>query len=341
MGGFHGLGEQYGFGVLARTINRDKLKFYCHLAILELQGLHCLNVGRSTSIFPVKRQSYPSLLNVLWSYPAPSSSLTTRLWLVCKCCANEGKGRSSGKDKEPTVAEMHAVVRDILKEVDFNTVRKSQRGDDFFAARIVLVQWSLTKITLCVCRPRLLTFSSNWVRRVRSFSMEISRPGWWNSWDISLIFLGSGFISKLTLGILPSAGSHFRMDLMHRKAEVKSIIEDVINDMTDDEDDDGTDGQEWHEAEPNWPWPPPPPQACPSGAVDFMLCGIDILLICVKVSDSSLAASNGVNALTVRRIWSMACLQPCGTFPWRAGVSRHGLLPITNWLIAQSWPSAR
>ncbi|CAA6659987.1 unnamed protein product [Spirodela intermedia] len=80
------------------------------------------------------------------------------------------KGRSSGKDKEPTVAEMHAVVRDILKEVDFNTATLAD--------------------------------------------------------------------------ILKQLGSHFRMDLMHRKAEVKSIIEEVINDMTDDEDDDGTDGQE-------------------------------------------------------------------------------------------------
>lgn len=34
-----------------------------------------------------------------------------------------------------------------------------------------------------------------------------------------------------------AAGAHFKMDLMHRKAEVKSIIEEVINNMTDDEDD--------------------------------------------------------------------------------------------------------
>lgn len=31
-------------------------------------------------------------------------------------------------------------------------------------------------------------------------------------------------------------GTHFGMDLMHRKAEVKDIITDVINNMSDEED---------------------------------------------------------------------------------------------------------
>ena len=33
-----------------------------------------------------------------------------------------------------------------------------------------------------------------------------------------------------------SAGTHFGLDLMHRKAEVKDIITDVINNMSDEED---------------------------------------------------------------------------------------------------------
>lgn len=33
-------------------------------------------------------------------------------------------------------------------------------------------------------------------------------------------------------------GTHFDVDLMHRKAEVKAIITDVINNMSDDEDED-------------------------------------------------------------------------------------------------------
>jgi len=45
------------------------------------------------------------------------------------------------------------------------------------------------------------------------------------------------------------AGTHFDVDLMHRKAEVKDIITDVINNMSDDDqeeasnvgDDDGED----------------------------------------------------------------------------------------------------
>lgn len=39
-------------------------------------------------------------------------------------------------------------------------------------------------------------------------------------------------------------GTHFGVDLMHRKAEVKDIITDVINNMSDEEeeaDDDGGD----------------------------------------------------------------------------------------------------
>ena len=34
-------------------------------------------------------------------------------------------------------------------------------------------------------------------------------------------------------------GSHFGVDLMHRKVEVKAIITDVINNMSDEEDDEG------------------------------------------------------------------------------------------------------
>jgi protein DEK len=43
-------------------------------------------------------------------------------------------------------------------------------------------------------------------------------------------------MSVLTVMINP--GTHFNMDLMDRKAEVKRIIEEVINSMSDDEDGD-------------------------------------------------------------------------------------------------------
>jgi protein DEK len=35
--------------------------------------------------------------------------------------------------------------------------------------------------------------------------------------------------------ILRQLGTHFKMDLMDRKSEVKHIIEEVINSMSDDE----------------------------------------------------------------------------------------------------------
>ncbi|XP_010037385.2 protein DEK isoform X2 [Eucalyptus grandis] len=74
-----------------------------------------------------------------------------------------GKGKSSKKAKaEPSREEMHAVVVDILKKVDFNTATLSD--------------------------------------------------------------------------ILRQLGTHFGVDLMHRKAEIKDIITEVINNMTDDED---------------------------------------------------------------------------------------------------------
>ncbi|QCD84993.1 protein DEK-like [Vigna unguiculata] len=89
---------------------------------------------------------------------------------------DEGKGRSSEKAKSgPSKDEMHRVVVDILKKVDFNTATLSD--------------------------------------------------------------------------ILKRLGTHFDVDLMHRKAEVKDIITDVINNMSDDDqeeasnvgDDDGED----------------------------------------------------------------------------------------------------
>ncbi|XP_030477177.2 DEK domain-containing chromatin-associated protein 1-like isoform X1 [Syzygium oleosum] len=76
---------------------------------------------------------------------------------------DRGKGKSSKKAKaEPSRKEMHAVVVDILKKVDFNTATLSD--------------------------------------------------------------------------ILRQLGTHFGVDLMHRKAEIKDIITEVINNMTDDED---------------------------------------------------------------------------------------------------------
>ncbi|XP_061342857.1 DEK domain-containing chromatin-associated protein 1-like isoform X2 [Gastrolobium bilobum] len=75
---------------------------------------------------------------------------------------DQGKGKSSKKAKpEPSREDMHAVVVDILKEVDFNTATLSD--------------------------------------------------------------------------ILRQLGTHFGVDLMHRKAEVKDIITDVINNMSDEE----------------------------------------------------------------------------------------------------------
>ncbi|GMQ09646.1 hypothetical protein CsSME_00052934 [Camellia sinensis var. sinensis] len=73
------------------------------------------------------------------------------------------KGKASKKAKpEPSKEEMHAVVVNILKEVDFNTATLSD--------------------------------------------------------------------------ILRQLGTHFGVDLMHRKAEVKAVITDVINSMSDEED---------------------------------------------------------------------------------------------------------
>ncbi|THF94858.1 hypothetical protein TEA_007067 [Camellia sinensis var. sinensis] len=76
---------------------------------------------------------------------------------------DQGKGKASKKAKpEPSKEEMHAVVVNILKEVDFNTATLSD--------------------------------------------------------------------------ILRQLGTHFGVDLMHRKAEVKAVITDVINSMSDEED---------------------------------------------------------------------------------------------------------
>ncbi|THU55544.1 hypothetical protein C4D60_Mb11t07700 [Musa balbisiana] len=77
---------------------------------------------------------------------------------------------SKAANSEPSTEELHAVVSDILKEVDFNTATLAD--------------------------------------------------------------------------ILRQLGAHFKMNLMDRKAEVKRIIEDVINSMSDDEDGEDEDGAE-------------------------------------------------------------------------------------------------
>lgn len=43
-------------------------------------------------------------------------------------------------------------------------------------------------------------------------------------------------------------GSHFGVDLMHRKSEVKDIIAEVINNMSDDEEDENEDGDDENDA---------------------------------------------------------------------------------------------
>lgn len=45
------------------------------------------------------------------------------------------------------------------------------------------------------------------------------------------------FLLPANLKFLILLGTHFDIDLMHRKVEVKSIITDVINNMTDEDDD--------------------------------------------------------------------------------------------------------
>ncbi|XP_038993460.1 protein DEK-like isoform X3 [Hibiscus syriacus] len=83
---------------------------------------------------------------------------------------SQGKGKSGKKPKpEPTREEIHDVVVDVLKKVDFNTATLSD--------------------------------------------------------------------------ILRQLGAHFGLDLMHRKAEVKDIITEVINNMTD-EDEEGEESEE-------------------------------------------------------------------------------------------------
>ncbi|KAK8967234.1 hypothetical protein KSP40_PGU016310 [Platanthera guangdongensis] len=42
--------------------------------------------------------------------------------------------------------------------------------------------------------------------------------------------------------IIKQLGAHFNTDLMHRKTEIKAILEEVINNMTDDEEDGDDDG---------------------------------------------------------------------------------------------------
>lgn len=52
------------------------------------------------------------------------------------------------------------------------------------------------------------------------------------------------FLFGISESWYPSIGSHFGVDLMHKKAEVKAIVTDVINNMSDDEGEAGDDEDE-------------------------------------------------------------------------------------------------
>jgi hypothetical protein len=55
---------------------------------------------------------------------------------------------------------------------------------------------------------------------------------------VSFVRIDMKKLLMLVLTVMINPGTHFNMDLMDRKAEVKRIIEEVINSMSDDEDGD-------------------------------------------------------------------------------------------------------
>ena len=86
--------------------------------------------------------------------------------------AFKGKRRASKKDKEPTKEELQAVVRDILKEVDFNTVSLNRfKPSLLFSSSLILASTNeefiyALQATLADILKQLGTFCSFMVNRL-------------------------------------------------------------------------------------------------------------------------------------------------------------------------------
>jgi hypothetical protein len=65
-------------------------------------------------------------------------------------------------------------------------------------------------------------------------------------------------------------GTHFEMDLMDRKAEVKRIIEDVINSMSDDEGEEGSEDEAEDDGKAD------NLKSEPDGGEEKWFCGLDV-----------------------------------------------------------------
>lgn len=120
---------------------------------------------------------------------------------------------------------MHAVVSNMLKEVDFNTVSIQ------LVCYILQMLNSLFTVSLCSLN------AGNIIRHTQTTRYE-------HYFVIATIILDCFAFPVLEFQLLTICtvglyiGNHFGTDLMHRKVEVKAIITEVINNMSDDEDDD-------------------------------------------------------------------------------------------------------
>lgn len=143
------------------------------------------------------------------------------------------KGKTSKKAKaEPTKDDMHAVIVDILKEVDFNTV--SDYCNNTLSGWLKLCELYYLISAFSLCRQLYQTFSGNLVGLLSIFyDFFFSFP------NLRLHLANCKTVIYL--------GTHFGIDLMHRKAEVKDIITEVINNMSDEEDE-GDEAEEEAEA---------------------------------------------------------------------------------------------
>lgn len=118
---------------------------------------------------------------------------------------------------------MHSVVANILKEVDFNTVSN--------VSVAIHIQFECFKFS------QFIYFLYFVYLLLQATLSDILRQLGMIFFLIISSFRSNDFLSYVFRKLI-FTGTHFGLDLMHRKAEVKNIITDVISSMSDEEVDD-------------------------------------------------------------------------------------------------------
>nr|XP_043615150.1 protein DEK-like isoform X2 [Erigeron canadensis] len=152
-----------------------------------------------------------------------SSKMDTKGSAQKESAEDQGKEKTNKKEKaEPTNKEIYAVVFGILKEVDYNTATLGdiikQLGTHF--GQDLMHRKAEVKAIITDAGEKIAAEPTN--KELHAVAVGILKEVDFNTATLS--------------DIIKQLGTHFGLDLMHRKDEVKAIITEVINNMSGEED---------------------------------------------------------------------------------------------------------